>query len=322
MNFQGEAYLEACIRSIQALEHEVAEIIVVENASTDSSLNVLNTHFRSIEVLRMKENVGASTAPQRGPARGEASLGPARSTTTSSCGPTRSRACARPRRRAPTSSCCRRGRSTRTTPSGCTTTAAACTTRGSSCCATARLPLTEATRAPGGIADVDVAISLALLVDKKAVVDVGAFDEEMFVLFEDLDLSYRLRASGHGVAVVEDALCEHDAGTAGISHRAGAYPERRVFLHSRNRWIFIAKNYRSGRSSSRRRGSLVYELAWFLFVAPAGARRRLVAGQARLVRAPHRLRQKRRSAQRQRTVGDRPLLLGGPLTFSPAVGRR
>ena len=62
VNYQGEAYLEACIRSIQAQSLPVAELIVVENASTDGSLNLLNTQFRGIETLRMVENVGACTA--------------------------------------------------------------------------------------------------------------------------------------------------------------------------------------------------------------------------------------------------------------------
>ena len=62
VNFEGEAYLEACIRSLQAQSLPIAELIVVENASTDGSLNLLNSQFRGVEIVRMVENVGACTA--------------------------------------------------------------------------------------------------------------------------------------------------------------------------------------------------------------------------------------------------------------------
>ncbi|MEL6431919.1 MAG: glycosyltransferase, partial [Planctomycetota bacterium] len=49
VNYQGEDYLEPCLRSIEAQTHAPDEVLVVENASTDGSLNVLNTHFRGVE---------------------------------------------------------------------------------------------------------------------------------------------------------------------------------------------------------------------------------------------------------------------------------
>ena len=40
------------------------------------------------------------------------------------------------------------------------------------------------------------------------------------------------------------AIVYHREGTAGISYREGAsYPARRVYLHSRNRWMLLLRNH-------------------------------------------------------------------------------
>lgn len=323
VNYQGEAYLKACIDSLLALEDPVDEIVVVENASTDGSLNVLNTHFRSVELLRMKENVGASTARNVGlrAAKHRFALLVDNDVVLAPDVLTRLRAAAEAREdlvllqpRALFKSDAEGGARRVHYDGGAIHYAGLIALRNSG------VPLAEAEGE--GVVDVDVAISLALLVDKKAVLEAGGFDEAMFVLFEDLDLSYRLRSRGHGIAVVEDALCYHDAGTAGISFRAGGYPERRVFLHSRNRAMFLLKGYRAWTLFLVAPGLLVYEVAWLVFVARAGHLGAWWRGKWAAVRDARRILRKRRNVQRARRVGDRRLLAGGPLTLSPAFESR
>lgn len=316
INYQGEAYLEACLRSIQALDEPVDEIVVVDNDSTDGSLNILNTHFRSVELLRMKENVGPATARNVGLRAAkhrfvllldnDVILAPDTLTKLRAAMDARADlVMAQPR------AVYKSDPSRVHYDGGGLHYAGLITLRNSG------VPLAEA--AGRGIVDVDVVISLALLADKKALVDVGGFDEEMFILFEDLDLCYRLRSAGHGIAVVEDAIVQHDSGTAGISFRGGKYPERRVFLHSRNRWIYLAKNYRLWTLVLASPALLLYELAWFAFAAKQGNVGAWLRGKRAFFGHARRLWQKRRKVQRMRTVGDRRLFVGGPLTLSPGL---
>ncbi|MEZ6014110.1 MAG: glycosyltransferase family 2 protein [Planctomycetota bacterium] len=316
INYQGEAYLEACIRSIQALEDPVDEIVVVENASSDGSLNILNTHFRSVVLLRMRENVGASIARNVGLRAAkhrfvllvdnDVILAPDTLTKLRAVMDAREDlVMLQPR-------AVYKSDPTRVHYDG-----GALHYGGLISLRNSGAPLASVQSA--GAVDVDVVISLALLVDKKAVVEVGGFDEEMFILFEDLDLCYRLRSGGHGLALVEDAVVQHDSGTPGISFRGGSYPERRVFLHSRNRWIYIAKNYRLWTLLLSAPALCVYEVAWFAFAAKQGNVGAWLRGKRAFFGHARRLWQKRRKVQRMRRVGDRRLLVGGPLTLSPGI---
>ncbi len=316
VNYQGEAYLEACLRSIQALEDPVAEIVVVENASTDGSLNILNTHFRSVVLLKMKDNVGPAIARNVGmrAAKHRSVLLLDNDVVLAPDTLTKLRAAmeADPGLAMVQPRSVYKAEPTRVHYDG-----GGFHYAGLIALRNMGTPLAEA--AGRGVVDVDVAISLALLVDKKHVIDVGAFDEEMFILFEDLDLSYRLRAAGHRIAMVEDAVVLHDSGTPGISFRGGAYPERRVFLHSRNRWIHLAKNYRLWTLFLAAPGLCVYEAAWFVFAAKQGSLGAWFRGKGAFFGHARRLWQKRRKARRMRKVGDRRLLVGGPLTLSPGI---
>lgn len=185
------------------------------------------------------------------------------------------------------------------------------------------VPLAEAEGE--GVVAVDGAVSVALLCDRAAVLEAGGFDPAFFILFEDLDLSYRLRLEGLGVLSVEDALVRHRAGTAGISFReAGAdasYPERRAFLHSRNRWLFLLKNYRAVTLVLSLPGLALYELAQVGFALSQGHLGAWLSGKLALARALPRILRARSAVQARRRLTDRELLVAGPLTVHPQLGR-
>lgn len=315
VNYQGEAYLEACIRSIQAQSLPVAELIVVENASTDGSLNLLNTQFRGVETLRMVENVGACTARNVGMRAAKYRWVLLVDNDVVLADDTLEHLAA-----------------------------AVSVEEGAVMAQPRSLFKADPTRVhyDGGdfhfaglislhnfgaevgalesppVEDINVAISLCLLVDKKAAIEVGGFDESFFILFEDLDLSHRLRLAGHRILKVNSAAVLHDAGTAGISFREGTdYPGRRVFFHSRNRWLYMAKCHRLWTLLLSAPGLLIYEAAWVLFSAKQGHLGPWWRGKVAFFgRLPEVLR-RRRQIQRGRKIGDRGLLVGGPLTLSP-----
>lgn len=169
------------------------------------------------------------------------------------------------------------------------------------------------------VARVGSFVSLCVLQDNARVLEVGGYDETLEILFEDSDLSFRLRARGHGIAVVEEAPCLHGAGTAGTSFRAASYPSRRVFLHARNRWILLLKNHRAGTLFVTSPGLLVYELYWLLFATLRGGLFAYLRGKWAFVQLLPTTLRARRVVQRTRVVGDRDLLVGGPLTLSPQL---
>ncbi len=173
-----------------------------------------------------------------------------------------------------------------------------------------------------GTVEVGGLIAVALLVKRSVLRELGGFDAAYFVLFEDLDLSHRLRMAGHRILSVEDALCRHRGGTAGISYRGAVeYPRRRAFLHSRNRWIHLFKNHSWRTLLLTAPALLCYELVWALFTLASGTFGGYLQGKAAFLRGIPRTLRERSAVQRTRRVRDRDLLVGGPLTIAPQLDR-
>src|SRR5204863_4237516 len=170
-----------------------------------------------------------------------------------------------------------------------------------------------------GVVAVDCAVAVALLVDRDAVLAAGGYDERFFILFEDLDLSYRLRTRGLAILSAEDAIVLHKGGTPGISFRHGLYPGSRVELHAQNRWMFLAKNYRLRTLVAAAPGILVYECVWLSFSIAAGGLGPWLRGKRKFFGALRGVLADRRAIQRGRCVEDRALLRGGPLTITPML---
>lgn len=171
-------------------------------------------------------------------------------------------------------------------------------------------------------ADVDAFISLAALVDRDKLQRVGGYDPAFFILFEDHDLSYRLRLAGYRIRSVPAALVDHRSGTAGISFRGGHnYPARRLFLHSRNRWMLVLKCYRARTVVLALPGVLLLGAVYVLFAATQGALGDYVRAKSSLfAHWPH-IRAERRRVAALRRVRDRDLLGSPDLTFSPRIER-
>ncbi len=174
-----------------------------------------------------------------------------------------------------------------------------------------------------GLVRVGGVISLALLVDRAAVLEIGGYDERLFILFEDLDLSYRLRLAGWELACLEDAPVRHRAGTPGVSFREGPrYPARRTYLHARNRWLFLAKCYAPRTLLAAAPGLAVYELLTLLFALSRLQLLPWLRGRLAFWRHLGSTLSLRRAVQRSRVVRDRELLVGGPLTITPELAAR
>ncbi|MCE9608909.1 MAG: glycosyltransferase family 2 protein [Chthoniobacter sp.] len=58
LNYNGRMHLEYCLPSIAASDYQNFRVLLVDNASTDDSLDFLQTSFPNIEVLQTGNNLG------------------------------------------------------------------------------------------------------------------------------------------------------------------------------------------------------------------------------------------------------------------------
>lgn len=65
-NYNGIKYIEACLDSIYGGTTTDVEVIVVDNASTDGSLALIEEKFRQVRVIKNRENTGFSVAVNQG----------------------------------------------------------------------------------------------------------------------------------------------------------------------------------------------------------------------------------------------------------------
>jgi len=171
---------------------------------------------------------------------------------------------------------------------------------------------------------VDAVISMALLVDRdrlRRVENLGnPFDDIYFIYFEDTDLSYRLGLAGSPLRLVPEATVLHREGTAGVSYRAGgkvAY--RRAFLLSRNRWIFLLKTYAWRTFFLTLPAQIMYEVILAAFLTWKGQPHGYVLGKLNLMVKLPRILKRRRATQAMRRVRDRDLLGFEGFSFIPLL---
>ncbi len=167
---------------------------------------------------------------------------------------------------------------------------------------------------------VDACMGACVLVDRRRVLEAGGFDEGLFFYFDDLEFSMRLRSLGHAFFCEPAAVVYHDRGegTPGFAFRGrGNYPPHRAFLTMSGRLRTMLIHYRM-------RTLLVLSpaLALYEFVTFAVALRRgwvvpwLRAWQSQL-RATRDIWTRRKRGMSLRTRSDRELLTGGPLPLAP-----
>jgi len=315
-NYNGEEHLPVCLEALGRMRGEIEECIVVDNASTDASVDLLARDYPHVRVIQTGENAGPSRARNVGMQAAKTRWVLALDNDAIVAEDTLEKLLAAAE---DSSAVLVQPRSVLDhEPERVHYDGGHLHYVGLIALRNFYTPLGEALGE--GAVDVDCVIALCLLVDREKILEIGGYDERYFILFEDLDLSYRLRARGEAIRVVEDTIVRHRAGTPGISFREGPrYPSSRVFYHSRNRWIFLAKNYSARALLLAAPGLLTYELVAFLFALAGGHPWPWLRGKFAALRALSGLSAERRLVQSSRVVSDRELLRGGPLTVTPAV---
>ena len=313
-NYNGEQHLPACLDAIAQLEGEVAEVLVVDNASTDRSLELVARHAPEARVLHTGGNLGPSVARNLGMREArtrwvlaldnDAVLPPEALRELLAAAEETGAALAQPRSVLADD------------PERVHYDGGWLHYLGLISLRNFYAPLASAEGE--GTLEVDCAISMCLMVDRERVLALGGYDERYFILFEDLDLSYRLRATGQKIVSVEGVVVHHRAGTPGVSFREGKhYPRSRVYYHSRNRWQLLLKCWSLRALFLAAPGLLLYELVTLFFASLHGHPLAWLRGKWELLGLLPGLLRDRRELQRARTVGDRELLVAGPLTVTP-----
>jgi len=84
---------------------------------------------------------------------------------------------------------------------------------------------------------VDSCIGACMLIRKKALKDVGYFDEDYFFFFEETDMAYRMKKKGWEIYFIPSAYIYHAQGKS-----VGAKPYSRMMFY-KSRYIFFKKHY-------------------------------------------------------------------------------
>jgi GT2 family glycosyltransferase len=318
VNYNGVNAIEACLHSLQNLEPPPNEIIVVDDASQDGSRELVQERFPSVKLVPLPENLGPCVARNRGLMEARTRLVfqvdgdviVAKDAVFELERALRERpltVLAQPRVLFDSDR-------SRIHYDGAFFHFVGVMTL--------RHFYARVEDADSEVLEVDAAISAALLVDREEVLSVGGYDPTFFILYEDHDLSYRLRLRGKRIIIVPSAVVYHKEGTAGLSYRKGPrYPSRRIQLQNRNRWIVLYKNHSTSTLLLSLPAVILFELVWFFFALRQRAALSYFRGKGEALLLLPKLRAARKDIQKSRRVPDRELLCARPLTFTPLIER-
>jgi GT2 family glycosyltransferase len=319
VNFNGGDCIATCLEALYSQQPPLAEIIVVDNASTDGSPGRIRTDFPEVRLIELVDNRGPSIARNIGLQQAGSDLVLLLDDDVYLAEDTLSCLLAAYQREQATVICPRVILMPETDIVQCD---------GAEMHFVGTLLLRHGYRPLAGLpaqaTAVGGCISACLLVRRTDLLAAGGFNEDYFIYFEDLEFSVRMRGLGHQLFCEPAAVVFHDRGegTPGLSFRGqGSYPSRRVYLHLRNRLMTILIHYRMRTLIVLSPALLGYELAQLVTVLMRGW---LTAwGRAFLSilgQAGH-IRQERQQVQHRRRVNDREILVGGPLPLAPGFIR-
>jgi GT2 family glycosyltransferase len=316
INWNGRQHLEVCLAALERLDPAPARLLLVDNASTDDSLAFTRERYPGVDILALPSNGGPCPARNAGL---RAARTPWVLLVDNDAIPEPDALARMLEAIEPGVACVQPRALLAAEPGRIHYDGARIHFAGIMLLENYYRPLADAGDEPR---DLGATISFALLLDRDAALNAGGFDPAHFILFEDHDFSYRLRAMGQRIVHAPRARFLHRDGTEGISFREkGSYAGRRVYLHSRNRWIVLLKCHRLRTLLLTSPALALYESLYFAFALREMRLADWFAGKRDLLKLlPQILRDRRRVAANRKRP-DRELLVSGPLTVSPLIER-
>ncbi len=161
-----------------------------------------------------------------------------------------------------------------------------------------------------------------LLMDRGVATAVGGFDESYFFYFEDFEFSLRTRILGHLIVCEPAAVVRHDRGSGnpGLAFRGrGKYPLERAFLLMRNRWRILLTHYAMRSLLLLVPVLMAYEFATFVMAVARGWTGAWLRSWGWMFSNRQGICDRRRWIQSRRQIPDREILTGGPLSLAPGL---
>jgi GT2 family glycosyltransferase len=313
VNYNGAVHLPHAFEALRAQDHSFREVLLVDNASTDSSLDTVTALWPDARVVRLPRNLGPGAARNAGFAAARHDLILFQDNDVRLQPDTARRLIADLQAHPGTLAVAPRVLYA-SDPERVQFDSADCHFLGLMATRNADVP---AHVAGGSAADTTSMVTACFLFDRARWQGGDPFDEGLGFNLEDHDFAVRACVIGHRLRVEPRARVLHGSGTPGLSYRPGQRPtEDRQFYLTRNRWIVVARCYAP-------RTLRVLAPALLLFEV-------LVLGGLTLQRRPHvwfralasfwRNRQRvlasRREVQRGRRRPDGEILRDGPLPLT------
>ena len=231
VNWNGADILPRCLEAVKAQTFHDYEVIVIDNASTDSSIEGIEERWPPIQLIRLEENTGFAAANNLGAQRAK---GRWLATLNNDAFPAPDwlETLLRAANRRPeyvffASHLLQAGETDCVEATGDIFHAS-----GLSWHRDRNRPNTLVDRSAD---DVFSACAAAALYDRSQFLGVGGFDEDYFSHHEDIDLGYRLRLQGHRCLYVPDAIVYHiGSASFGVESERAVYQMHRNFI-----WTYI-----------------------------------------------------------------------------------
>jgi GT2 family glycosyltransferase len=312
LNFNGADVLPVALRAACGISDRFAEIVVVDNASEDISVELIESQFPDVRVLLQDRNLGAAGGRNAGLEQLAADLilfiDNDVALTANCVDELVAALSARPDASIAVPAVIYADDRDRVQYGG-----AAYHFLGLQVLENEDVPLSAI---DPRIHDMGSLVSCAFLIDKSRLPDREFFDESFFIYFEDHEFGVRMRVLGSHLLIVPTAQCFHGKGTEGLSIRQlGSYSSRRVFFLIRNRWLFILKMYSLRSLIVLAPVFVCYEAAQLLTVIKKGWLREWWRSVVWVIRNLPEVLRERRRIQRLRRVADRELMIGGRLPY-------
>jgi GT2 family glycosyltransferase len=312
INYNGASYLRASLPAALEQAERFEEILLVDNASTDGSLELVAREFPTVRVVRLEENRGACGARNAGIRAASTDLLLFLDNDVILLEGCLERLVAALAAH-PDAVLAAPSVMYASAPEVVQYCGADNHFLGLMIPRQENLPLAQA---DPRIRRTDSIITACFLVDRTRLVDPEPFDELYFIYMDDHDFGIRQRALGNAILAVPEAHVLHGEGQAGLSIRQlGGYSQRRVYLLIRNRWLFLLKHYGAKSLALLSPILLVYECAQLVVVIKKGWIREWARAAGWVVRQLPTVLARRRVVQSTRKLPDRAFLSDGPIPF-------
>lgn len=292
LNWNGRRWLEPCLHALDAQTFRDFEVVVVDNASSDGSVDVVRGRFPEYKIVQLPVNAGFAAGNNAG-AKGATARYLAFLNNDTEPGPEWLAALVDAAERDPSVGLVS-SHIVFMNPPGVVDSAGDGYLR---CGGGYKRGHGQPASGKRGVEEVFGACGAGFLIHRSLFELIGGFDEDFFMVYEDVDLSYRARLAGAKAVCAFDAVVRH-AGSASIGRTSSAA----VYYGQRNlEWTWIKNSPR--RLLLRSLAShVLYDLAGLVAYARAGQIGAWIRGKAAALAGLPSVLEKRRKIQSTSTL--------------------